>query len=94
MLGGRVFGREGIDDGSEIFTSDIQSVERIERGLHNGIPHDLMCATTASGSKYYFYSDGYNANMFLMLGDLIHTGELRKYPGFYLKRKYRDTNLI
>lgn len=94
MLGGKVFGRKGFNDGEEIFTSNIQSVERIERGNHNGVPHDLMCATTISGSKYYFYSDDHNAYMFLMLGDLIHTGELSQRRYFYLKREFRGSKLI
>ena len=94
MLGGKVFGREGFNDGDEIFTSDIKSVERIEHGDHNGVPHDLMCATTISGSKYYFYSDDYNAYMFLMLGDLIHTGELSQHRYFYLKREFHGSKLI
>lgn len=89
MLGGKVFGREGFNDGDEIFTSFIKFVERIERG-----EHDLMCATTISGSKYYFYSDDYNAYMFLMLGDLIHIGKLSHRRYFYLKREFRGSKLI
>lgn len=94
MLGGNVFRREGFNDGDEIFTSDIKSVERIEHGDNKGVPHDLMCATTISGSKYYFYSDDYNAYMFLMLGDLIHTGKLNQRRYFYLKREFRGSKLI
>ena len=91
MLGGKVFGCEGFDDGDEIFTSYVKSVERIERGNHNGTPRDLMCATTMSGSKYYFYSDGYSSYMFLMLGDLIHTGKLSQH---YLKREFQNSEFI
>lgn len=93
-LGGKVFGRAGFNDGDEIFTSDVKSVERIEHGDHNGFPHDLMCANTISGSKYYFYSDNHNAYMFLMLGDLIRTGELSQRPYFYLKPEFRGSKLI
>ena len=94
MLGGRVFGRKGFNDGDEIFTSDVELIERIERDNHNGVPHDLMCAITASGSKYYFYSDEHNAYMFLMLGDLFHTGELSQDRYCYLKREFRGSKLI
>lgn len=94
MLGGRVFGRKGFNDGDEIFTSDVELMERIEHGNHNGIPHDLMCATTVSGSKYYFYSDGHNAYMFLMLGDLFNTGKLSQDRYYYLKREFHSSKLI
>ena len=94
MLGGRVFGRKGFNDGDEIFTSDVELMERIEHGNHNGIPHDLMCATTVSGSKYYFYSDGHNAYMFLMLGDLFNTGKLSQDHYYYLKREFHSSKLI
>ena len=94
MLGGRVFGRKGFNDGDEIFTSDVELIERIEHGNHNGIPHDLMCAITVSGSKYYFYSDGHNAYMFLMLGDLFHTGKLSQDHFYYLKREFHSSKLI
>lgn len=94
MLGGRVFGRKGFNDGDEIFTSDVELMERIEHGNHNGIPHDLMCATTVSGSKYYFYSDEHNAYMFLMLGDLFHTGKLSQDRYYYLKREFHSSKLI
>ncbi len=50
-LGGKVFGRKRLNDGDEIFTSNIKFVERIERNSHDGISHNLMCATTISGSK-------------------------------------------
>jgi len=94
MLGGKVFGRKGFNDGDEIFTSDVKLIERIERGNHNGAPHDLMCAITVSGSKYYFYSDEHNAYMFLMLGDLFHTGKLSQDRYCYLKREFRGSKLI
>lgn len=94
ILGGKVFGRKGFNNGDEIFTSYIESIERIECGNHNGIPHNLMCATTISGSKYYFYSDDHNAYMFLMLGDMIHTGKLSQHRWFYLKREFHNSELI
>lgn len=72
ILRGKVYGREGFVDGDEICTSWVKTVERIERGDRNGVPHDLICATTHSGSKYYFYSDTHTADMGLLLGGLIH----------------------
>ena len=94
MLGGQVFGRKGFEDGAEIFTSDIQSVERLEHDRFSGAPHDLMCATTVSGSKYYFYSDDHNAYMALMLGDIIHMGQLDQRRYYYLVPEYRGSQLI
>lgn len=93
MLGGRVFGKEDCEDNTEIFTPDIISVERIERGEGEEFPHDLMCATSISSSNYYFYSDEYNAYMFMLLDDIIHTGRLQ--PSYcYLKGQYQNSNLI
>ena len=94
MLGGKVYGREGFIDGNEIFTSFIRSIRRIETGFRNGIPHDLMLATTYSGSLYHIYSDDYNAYMALMLGDITHTGRLNDTPGYYLDRNYRGSRLF
>lgn len=52
-------------DGDDISTSSIRSIKRIERDSQTiqikycyQSPHDLMCAETKSGSKYYFYADG------------------------------------
>ncbi len=93
-LGGKVFGHEKFNDGEEIFTSDIISIERIERGYVNGITNDLLRVTTVSGSKYHIYSINYNAYMFLMMGDLIHLGELNPSRHYYLKPEYRCSKLI
>lgn len=76
VLSGVVYGRDGFNDGDVINTSNIESIERVERHNKASTPHDLMCATTKSGSKYYFYTDECNANMMLVLGDMIHTGRL------------------
>lgn len=72
ILRGDVYGRKGFDDGENIHTSNIVSFERINRGTLNGIPRDVICATTESGSKYFFYSDDHSASMFLLLGAAIH----------------------
>lgn len=76
LISGRVYGRKGAPDGTRISTSKIVSIERIERHNDTGTPHDLMCATTKSGSKYYFYTDECSGNMALVLGEMIHTGKL------------------
>ena len=94
VLGGRVFGRAGFTDGDEIFTSSLQTIKRVEYGYKNGVPHDLMLATTKSGSVYYFYSDEHNAYMALMLGDLSRTGHFNTTPGYYLKREYKHSRLL
>lgn len=94
VLGGKVYGRYGFKDGNEILTSNIQSVERIERGDCNGVPHDLMCATIGSGSKYYFYSDEHSAYMFMLLGDMIHTGKLNQEPYHYLSLAFFGSQFI
>lgn len=94
MLGGKVYGHEKFNDGEEIMTSNVESVERVERSKQNGVSHDLMCATTKSGSKYYFYSDNYNVYMFQILGDLIHKGKLSRKPHHYVKRRFHELGLI
>ena len=96
MLGGIVFGREGFNNDSEILTTDIKSIERIERSAdEDKIPHDLMCATTVSGGKYFFYSDDFNAFMLMMLGDLLYRRKkLNSIPYYYLKPELRGSRLI
>lgn len=73
ILSGEIYGHERFPDGSKINTSKVKSVKRVERNTIHGVPHDLMCATTQSGSEYHFYSDGWEAHMGLLLGSLIHT---------------------
>ena len=94
MLGGKVYGRKGFNDGDEVFTSYIVSIERLEHGDNFGVPHDTMCATTISGSKYYLYSDEHNAHMALMLGDMIHTGGLNPRRYHYISKKFHGSNLL
>lgn len=73
LLRGEIYGHERFPDGSRINTSQVKSVKRVERDTIHGVPHDLMCATTMSGSEYHFYSDEWEAHMGLLLGTLIHT---------------------
>lgn len=94
ILGGKVFGLKGFNDGTEIFTPDIKSMERIERSNRDVPLHDLICATTVSGSKYYFYLDEYSLCMFMMLEDLLHTGKLCQDLYCYLKFKYHNSKFI
>ena len=93
VLGGKVFQSESFKDGDEIFTSSVKFVEKISFDNICGVRHDLICATTASGSKYYFYSDDHSGLMFLMLGDMIHLGRISD-SRVYLKPEYRDSNFI
>lgn len=91
---GSVYGRKGFEDGAVIRTSPITTIERIEKRDENGIPNDLMCATTGSGSKYYFYSGNHDAYTFLMLGDLIHTGNLNSRRYYYLSRLFLGSDFL
>lgn len=94
MIGGNVYGRAGFNDGDEILTSHIDQIVRVKHSMKNGIPHDLLCATTKSGSKYYFYSDEHNAYMALMLGDMLHIKQLDNTPGHYLKPELQGGQLL
>ena len=94
VMGGRVFGHEKIEDGDDLFTQYIQSVERIKRNSHSGVTRDLICATTVLGEKYYFYSDDYNIYMFLMMTDLINKDKLDLRPNYYLEHGLWKTKFI
>ena len=95
FLGGTVFGR-GCEYGNDILTPHVSSVERVKRGSHevHGHAHDLICATTESGSKYYFYSDENNPWMSLMLSDIIRLGKLNTENEYYLNKKYRSRGVF
>lgn len=73
LLRGNVYGRKGFTDGMRINTSWVKTLERVEQQYRGGVPHDLICATTYSGSMYYFYSDECLPEMQLLIGQLIHT---------------------
>ena len=89
LLGGLVYGQKDYKDGNEIFTKDVISVERTKRSKDTfGIPHDLMCAITEDGEKYYFYSNGHNPYMMLLIGGILRSGQLVPSPGFYFDKKY------
>ena len=95
MLGGKVFGHKKFNDGDEIFTSDIKSAEKIKSCNHDGVRQLLICVTTVSGGRYYFYSRDYNPYMFLMLGDLEgEGGRLDVHRYYYLKPEFRGSKLI
>ena len=94
VLGGEVFGRDGFNDGDKILTSYVKTIERIDHWYRNGVPHDLMCAITVSGSKYYFYSDEYNAYMSLMLGDMINFGKLDGRRYYYLPPEFHGSDVL
>ena len=100
MLGGLVFGHDHFDDWSEILTSSIKTIRRVERGekrvklIGMRIGRDLMCATTKSGNEYFFYSTNLCIYMARMLADIVYHGEIEETPGFYLKRYFRDSHLL
>ena len=94
MLGGKVYGREGFEDGEMIFTSSVIAVTRIGHSVCNDVPHDLMCATTVSGSKYLFYSDDYNIYTKALLHDIVNAGQLSPQPRHYLEPMLYDYGLI
>lgn len=94
MLGGNVVGREGFNDGDEIFTSKIKSIEMVKRIEQGSFRNYLLCAITESHSRYYFYSNQLNAHMFLMLGDMANLGQLNRSRYYYIKRTLRNPKLI
>lgn len=95
MLGGLVYGSEKFSDGGEIYTSNLCFIERLERGKlgEDGFSNDLMCATTASGSKYYFYAGNHNAYMALMIKDL-REGVINPAQHHYLRPDCRNPELL
>lgn len=94
LLGGKVFGLELVLDGDDFYTSSLRTVTRIRHEIYRGISHDLMCAVSITGRKYYFYSDDSNAYMRLMLGDLIHLCGLSSTRGYYLDPKDRGKGFL
>lgn len=93
-LGGFVYGHGRHPNGAELFTSNIQRLVRVEQGRKGGIPHDLCYAETASGSKYYFFTDGHDSSMFLFLGDVIHFGGLEKQQEYYVPPRHRGKGYL
>lgn len=94
MLGGELHTSPNTPSRGEITTSNVVSFERISRDDLNGYPHDLICALTHSGNKYFFYSDEYCAHMFMMLGDLTHLGKLNTERDYYLREERRGRGLL
>ena len=87
VLCGEVYGHPEFPNESGIFTSPVLSIERLKLDFALGKRHDLLCATTESGTHYYFYSDVCSAHMMLMLEHMKNRGKLSKWPGRYLARK-------
>ena len=84
FLSGRIYGRKGFTDGDEIVTSFIQTIERIETAGKPDRPNDLLCATTKSGSKYYFSLWNCSEHVTMMLRDLDEGGKLSDLRYHYL----------
>ena len=94
MLGGSLYTSPNAPSRGEVTTSNVVSFNRVAQDDLNGYPHDLICALTHSGNKYYFYSDGFCAHMFMMLGDLTHLGKLNNEKDYYLRDSRRGKNLL
>lgn len=89
QLGGRLGGT-----GTEkVFDSEIESIERLD-SCNGRARRDLMCATTVSGKKYYFYSDEVSGYMSLMLSDILNLGVLNPRRYYYLGHRYYGTHYI
>lgn len=93
-LGGFIYGHDRYPDGAEIFTSNIRRFVRVERGYKGGIPHDLCYAETTSGSKYYFFTDQHDENMFLFFGGIIHFGGLETQREYYVPPRHRGKGYL
>ncbi len=76
-----------VSDGSEVITSYVKSIKRLERGMLDDIPHDLLATTTESGT-YYMYSDGMSAGTMLMVASILYNGGLDEREWFYLDRRF------
>lgn len=96
-LGGQVYGSEKFAAGKKIMTSLVQSIEKIK---NDDCPDDqckLLCATTKTGSKYYFYQNKVSPYMDLMFKDMTSTGKLNNQIWYYLEkedRKYLSSEFI
>ena len=86
-LRGKVYGDSRFEKGDDIITSPVKTIERVDwkpdnKTWLNGsysldevatfTDKEVFCATTESGSKYYFVNDDPSGNMFLYLGMVIH----------------------
>ncbi|MBP5648353.1 hypothetical protein J6X04_03680 [Candidatus Saccharibacteria bacterium] len=94
MLGGKVYERNGFHDGDVVTTSNVEKIERINRGTSHGVACDLMCATTASGSKYYFYSDDLEPYMYIMMDDIKNRGGIKPDKEYYLPIEFWGIGLL
>ena len=95
MLGGIVTGHKRLIDNKEIFTSDVLSLEKIEVSRDRTAPHDLLCATTINGTKYYFYTDHSSKYIRNLLGDyLINDGKIDETPELYIPERLRTGRFL
>ena len=82
-LRGNVYGRKGAQDGEIVTTSYLVSIDRVDwkptnAQLTNGeysleeiascLHEEIFCATTHTGSKYYFRGSTIGSEMFVKLG--------------------------
>ena len=95
QMTGKIVDYSGQTNGCAIrIPKDVQFFERVksEDSVVDNPPHELMCATTVSGEKYYFYSDDHSSPMAWMLADMIYLGELNHRPRIYTDPEFRNPN--
>ena len=93
ILGGIIYGDSRFKDGQEIFTSYVASIERLEKEYCLGAEHELLCATTTSQHKYYFYADHCSDDMSNMLLDMAKFNKLSLIRGYYLPTRLQYPNI-
>ena len=89
-LAGHVFGVNNTKNGSRYVTDRIISVERKiigKSGVKNRFRHDLLCAETASGRKFFFYGDMFDYLMLLLMNDSSE-GRINQKKDYYLHPDY------
>ena len=88
-LSGAVEGRSGIEDGMVIITSYILEIEKVGMGYALDKRHDLFCATTATGSTYYFYGASCSPSMEVVFDFIKRKGRVLKHHLKFLTFLYQ-----
>ncbi len=94
ILGGHVRGDGTYHDGDEIFSAYVTSFSCLEWGYKDGARHNLLLATTASGSTYYLYSGQMGMETKQLLEDAMTMGGYPERSGYYLNRRRWSNRLI
>lgn len=93
ILNGKVYGHSAVEDDTDFFTPPIKSFERVEIGEVDGVPHDLIRATTTASSYYYFHQDEAAVVMRSMLRD-ADSGKISDVRYHYVRPNHRDSELF